>query len=196
MVICLRQSAHQLNNYTRSLLMANRKRGKIKHIYPMFDNEFLASSKQIKPCPRDFIIPIKQENIWDYNPLCCMFSGLMLDDIIMNLFTDSIEQTTYSVHKHLFYKLQDDKIHLYKRSLQDFTWKKNADTKNTLRSHHLIEFFLRKHLSGILSIDNDDSDLEMKTNQSINDIRNFNNKHIIECKKKPISNIPEKPRYK
>ena len=32
-----------------------RKRGKNKHICPMFDNELLASSKQIKLCPRDYI---------------------------------------------------------------------------------------------------------------------------------------------
>ena len=34
-----------------------------------------------------------------------------------------------------------------------------------------------------------------KTNQFINDISNFNNKHIIQCKNKPISNIPEEPCY-
>ena len=87
----------------------------------MFDNEFLASSKQIKMCPRDYIFPIKQEYICDYNPQCFMSSGFMLEDIIMNLFIDSTEQTTDSLQKHLFSKIQDDKIHFYKGSLQDFT---------------------------------------------------------------------------
>ena len=37
---------------------------------------------------------------------------------------------------------------------------KKSDTKKTLRTHHFIEKEkLRKYLSGILSIDNDDSDL-------------------------------------
>ena len=47
----------------------------------------------------------------------------------------------------------------------------------------------------MLSIDIDKSELEKKRNQFINDIRNFNNKHIIQFYSKTISNIPEEPRY-
>ena len=66
------------------------------------------------------------------------------------------------------------------------------DTKKTLRSHHFIEKErLRKSLSGILSIDNDEAHLKNKTNKFINDIIDFNNKHIIQYNNKPISNIPE-----
>ena len=54
----------------------------------MFDIDFLAYSKQIKLCPRDHIIPIKQEDICDYNTLCFMSSGFMLDEIIINSFSD------------------------------------------------------------------------------------------------------------
>ena len=62
--------------------------------------------------------------------------------------------------------------------------------------YHFIEKEkLRKYLSGILSIDNDKADLEKKINQFINGIRDFNNKHIIHFNNKPISNIPEEPRY-
>ena len=80
----------------------------------MFDNEFLASSKQIKLCPRDFIFPIKQEDICDYNTQCFMSSGLMLDDIITNLFTDITKQTMGSAKKDLFSKIKDDEIYLCK----------------------------------------------------------------------------------
>ena len=38
-------------------------------------------------------------------------------------------------------------------------------------------------------------DLVNKTNQFINDISDFNNKHIIQCYSKNISNIPEGPCY-
>ena len=86
----------------------------------MFDNELLASSKQLKLCPRDIIITIKQEDICDYNPRCFVSSGLMLDEIIMNLFSDIKKQTTDSVKKDLFSKIQDDTIYLYKGSLQDY----------------------------------------------------------------------------
>ena len=62
--------------------------------------------------------------------------------------------------------------------------------------HHFIEKEkLRKYLSGILSIDNDEADLENKTNQFINDVSDFNNRHIIQCNNKPISNIPEETHY-
>ena len=77
--------------------------------------------------------------------------------------------------------------------MQDFTWKrKNAYTKMTIRLHHYIEREkLRKYLSGILYIENDEADLGKKTNQFINDQSDFNNKHIINCNIQPISNIPE-----
>ena len=163
----------------------------------MFDNYLLASPKQIKLCPRYYIFPIKQEDICDYNPLCFISGGLMLDNIIMNLFKGSTKQTTDSVKKGLFSNIQDDTIYLYKGSLQDYSWKKLiAHTKKTLRSHHFIEKQkLRIYLSGILSIDIDEADIERKTNKFINDISDFNNKHIIQCYNKTIFNIPKEPRF-
>ena len=71
-----------------------KKGGNNKHTCPIFDNEFLASSKQIKMCTRDYIFPIKQEDMCYYNPLCFMSSALMLENIIMNLFIDSTEKRT------------------------------------------------------------------------------------------------------
>ena len=47
----------------------------------------------------------------------------------------------------------------------------------------------------MLSIDIYAADLENKTNQFINDISNFNNKHIIQSYNEAISNIYEEPRY-
>ena len=46
----------------------------------------------------------------------------------------------------------------------------------------------------MLSIDIDKADIEKKKNQFINDISDFNNKHIIQCYSKNISNISEQPR--
>ena len=97
----------------------NKKRGKDKFTCPIFDNEFLASLKQLKLCPRGFIFPIKQEDICDYNRQCFMSSGFMFDNIILNSFSDITKQTTDSAKKGLFYKIQDDRIYLYKGYLQD-----------------------------------------------------------------------------
>ena len=53
--------------------------------------------------------------------------------------------------------------------------KRIADTKKTIRTNYLIEKEkLRKYLSGMLSIDIDETDLEKKRNQFINDISDFN----------------------
>ena len=126
----------------------------------MFDNYFLASSNQMKLCITDYIFPIKQDNICDYNPLCFMSSGLMLDDIIMNIFIDSTKESTKPLQKH-FFRFQDDTIHSYKVLIEGFTWnRKNADTKRTLCSHHFIVIKkLRRYISGILYIENDKVDL-------------------------------------
>ena len=70
------------------------KRGKNKHTCPIFYNDFLASSNKMKLKSNDFFYFIKQDDICDYNPLCFMSSGMILDDIIMNIFTQSTIETT------------------------------------------------------------------------------------------------------
>ena len=73
---------------------------------------------------------------------------------------------------------------------------KNHHAKKTLRLNHFIEKEkLWKYLSSILSIDNDEADLGKKTNNFINEVSDFNNKHIINCNNEHIYNIPEEPRY-
>ena len=125
--------------------------GENKHTCPMFDNDFLASSNQMKLCTTDYIFPIKEDDICDYNPLCFMSSRMMLDDIIINIFIQRTKKFTTAHQKHFFSIFKDDAIQLYTGSMQDFTQKsKNDDTKKTLRSHHYIEIEkLRKYLSGI-----------------------------------------------
>ena len=99
-----------------------RKRGKNKHICPIFDNDLLAYSNQMKLKSTDDIFPIKQDDICRYNPLCFMSSGMMLDNIIMNIFTQSTKKSTAAHQEHLFSKFKDDAIQFYKGSMQDFTW--------------------------------------------------------------------------
>ena len=64
--------------------------GKNKHKFPIFDNDFLSSLNQIKLISTYYILPIKQDYICDYNPLCFMSSGMMIDNIITNIFTQGI----------------------------------------------------------------------------------------------------------
>ena len=52
-----------------------------------------------------------------------------------------------------------------------------------------------KYICGLLSIVFDETDLEKRTNQWINNIRNFNNEHIIQHYNVNQSNIPKEERY-
>ena len=88
--------------------------GKNKHTCPIFDNDFLASSNQIKLCTTEYIFPIQQDDICDYNPLCLMSSGMMLEDIIMNIFSQSTKKSTTAHQKLLFSRFKDDAIQLCK----------------------------------------------------------------------------------
>ena len=109
-----------------------------------------------------------------------MSSGLLLENIIMNIFIESTKEST-TPHQNFFSRFQDDTINLYKGSMQDFTQnRKNSGTKRKLRSHRFIRIEkLIKYLSGILYIENDKAELEKNTDQFINDKSDFNNTHII-----------------
>ena len=74
-----------------------KKKGKKIFKFPIFDNEFLSSSKQLKTGPNDCVFTIKHEEICDHNPQCSLSCDLMLDDIIMNLFFDATRQKKFSV---------------------------------------------------------------------------------------------------
>ena len=85
----------------------------------------------------------------------------MLDNIIMNLFSDTTEQKIDSAQKHLFSKIKYDKTYLYQGYLQYYQSKKIiTDTKKTLHTYHLIlKGKLRKYFGGLLSIIIDETDL-------------------------------------
>ena len=126
-----------------------------------------------------------------------MSSGMMIDDIIMNIFTHSTKETTAAHHEHLISRFKGDVIQFYKGYMQDFIWKTTIDnTKMTLRSHHYIGIEkLRKYLYGITHIKNNKADLEKKVDEFINDNIDFNNTHIIKSNIQPVYNVPEEERF-
>ena len=86
---------------------------------------------------------------------------------------------------------------MYQGYLQYYQSKKIiTDTKKTLHTYHFIEREnLRKYLCGLLYIVIDEADLEKRTNQFIDDIHNFHNKHIIQCYSETKPTLPEDPHY-
>ena len=88
-----------------------------------------------------------------------MSSGLMLDDIIMNLFTDITKTNNgFSEEGFIFQNPGWYNLLVQKISVGLLTKKRISDTKKTLHLHHYIEREkLRKYLSSILSMDNDEA---------------------------------------
>ena len=86
---------------------------------------------------------------------------------------------------------------MYQGYIKGCSWKEIiSDTKKTCCTHHLIEKEkLWKYHGGLLSINFDQTDIETRTNQFFNDIRNFNNEQIIKCYSVNQFNIAEEPCY-
>ena len=83
----------------------------------------------------------------------------MLDDIIMNIFSETVEQDMNSVIYKYFAKMNDDGIYLCQGSIQNYTRQKIiTDTNKTLLSHNFMKK-LCKYLGGLLSIMIDEADL-------------------------------------
>ena len=65
-------------------------RPKIKrNTFPPFSNEFLPPSKTISLTVFPIPFPLKQKHLCNYDTRCIMSSGLMFDDIIMNIITSN-----------------------------------------------------------------------------------------------------------
>ena len=77
------------HRYKNLVIVLTKKRGKNKFTFPIFDYELLSSTKQLKIGLKDCIFTINHGDIYYYNHQCFMSGGLMLDNIIMNLFSDT-----------------------------------------------------------------------------------------------------------
>ena len=126
-----------------------------------------------------------------------MSSGMMLDDIIMNIFTKIPKITLKGNQENYFSRTKNGVIQLYKGSMQDFTWKTTInDTNRTLRSHHYISIdSWRKYLNVITVINSTQADLDKMVDEFISHKTVFNTEHIIKSDIQKITNIPEKARF-
>ena len=122
---------------------------------------------------------------------------MMLDNIIMNIFTKIIKTPSKPKQQNYFSRTKDGVIQFYKGSMQDFTWKTTInDTNRTLRFHHYISIdSWRKFLNGITVIDSTQAELDKMVDEFISHKTKFNTKHIIKSDIQQIMNIPEKARF-
>ena len=89
--VCLRQTVHHFIRDSEKLLNRIINKGGRKLTFPIFDNELLSSSKQLKVGPKGCVFTIKQEDLCDYNLNCFISSGFMIDDFIMNILSETVE---------------------------------------------------------------------------------------------------------
>ena len=79
------------HQFRRIVACYNKQKGKKKLTFPIFDNKLLSSSKNWKLALNIVFFQIKHEDMCDYNPQCFMSGGLILDDIIVNIFSETTE---------------------------------------------------------------------------------------------------------
>ena len=101
----------------------SRRKNKIR-TFPPFVNEFLPPSKNIPLTDLPIMYPLKQKDLYDYDPRCIMSSGLMIDDIIMNIIRNKKLSHPTEENDCLFTHIENNIIYMYRGSLQDFYWKK------------------------------------------------------------------------
>ena len=90
-----------------------------------FGNEFLPPSRNISLTECHIIYPLKQKHLCDYDPRCIMSSGLMFDDIIMDIIRN--KKLSHHAKKCLSFNAYFKQYHLYVQgSLNYFYWKKGT----------------------------------------------------------------------
>ena len=96
--ICSRQNVHHLNTDTKNLvLVLTKKGGRIRSYSQFLKRNSYPHLKKLKLGPKILFFLIKHEDICNYNPWCFMYGGLMLDRIIMNLFSDSAKNIQWKI---------------------------------------------------------------------------------------------------
>ena len=73
---------------------------------------FLPSSTNIVFNGQQILYPLKKKNICYYNPRCVMPSGLMFDDIKINIFRNKLVNQHVKVVDSYFTKTENNKIYV------------------------------------------------------------------------------------
>ena len=101
------------------------RKNKSKKFSPL-QNDFLPPSKKITLKRNNFIFPMKNKDICDYDPRCIMSTGLMFDDIIMDHIKIIVSSNNHTAeHDFVFTQIVSDIIYI-QGSLQYFYWNKGT----------------------------------------------------------------------
>ena len=125
-----------------------------------------------------------------------MSSVLVLDDIIMNISTESTKKSMKPHQKLFFPESRKIQFTCTENLCRIYMEKKKCRYKKdtTFASFHW-NWKIEKISFWYLIYKNDKADLDKKTNHFINDRSNFNNTHIIKFNIQPVSNITEEEHF-
>ena len=94
--------------------------------FPLFGNEFLPQSKNITLIYFPIIHLLKQKDICDCDPRCIVSSGLMFDDIIIDIISNKKLAHSTEENDCIFTQIENNIIYMYRGSLQYFYLKKGT----------------------------------------------------------------------
>ena len=108
--------------------------------FPPFGNEFLPPSKNISLTDCPIMHPMKHKDLCGYDIICIMSSGLMFDNIIMNIINNKKLARHNEENDFLFTNIENNIIYMYMGSLQDFYWGKGThESLDVLCPHFNVE---------------------------------------------------------
>ena len=81
-------------------------------IFPQFGDNFITLIKNYYSEGHPIIYLLKQKDKWDYNPICMMSSGLMFDDIIMNMIRNKVLEYHVAVVDSYLTKMENTIIYM------------------------------------------------------------------------------------
>ena len=135
---------------------------------------------------------LKQKDIFGYNLRYFMSSVLVFYDIIMNIIRNNILEC-HEEGVDFFLKIENKIIYMYRRSLQNFYWKKGTcESLYVPCVHFNVERIqMRQYLIHILKCDTSSDDINTKIDRRLDSFERFHKKYIIMPTESYNSSLPE-----
>ena len=126
-----------------------------------------------------------------------MSSGLMFDDIIINMISNKALKCHSEGVDSYFTNIENNIIYMYRGSLQNFYWNKvPRESLDVPCPHFNVEIIkMRAYLTNILKCDTSSDDMKEKIDYWLDSFEKFHKKYIIMPTKSNTTSFPEESRY-
>ena len=148
--------------------------------FPPFGNELLTISKNISFTARPIMYPLKQKDLCGYDHICILSSGLVFDDIIMNIIRNNKLAHPTEENDCIFTQNYNNILYMYRGSLRYFYCKKV--TYECLEVPCVISIKkridMKQYSTHILKSDTPSSDMNEKVDHWLDSFEKFHKKYI------------------